>query len=133
MLKAFTINILLPVVFIIFLSSNSSNSISGTVYIDKNRNGIFDAASDQLCAAIPIQIYEIEGNKLLKSSSTNGSANSSGRYLIENLSPGKSYKILFVFPKEYFAPEYGLSSVMPSNIIAKCGDANADFVLTPSK
>lgn len=84
-----------------------TKSISGIVWLDKDRNGRRDNSESAL-ASIPVYLYK--GESMIQSTSTN----KSGKYTFRNLPEG-DYYIVF----EYDANKYAVTEYQKANIEAE--------------
>lgn len=94
-----------------------TKSISGIVWLDKDRNGKKDN-NETAIASIPVHLYK--GDSMIQSTSTN----KSGKYTFKNLSEG-DYYILF----EYDANKYAVTEYQKANVEA---ELNSNAVETAS-
>ncbi len=75
----------------------STGSISGVLFNDNNKNGLFDSGDVGVARTVFI---DANGNKTLDSGETSKTSNADGSYTFSNL-PAGSYKIRRVFPTGY--------------------------------
>lgn len=87
--------------------TNGKQSISGFVWLDKDKNGRKDNGESNMSS---IPVYLFKGNSMLKSTSTN----SSGKYNFTGLAEG-DYYIVF----EYDSNKYAVTEYQKSNIEAE--------------
>ena len=71
-------------------------SISGTVFVDANRNSVLDPADTGRIPGVLIELYDSTGTVLISSMLTDGS----GNYQFDNL-PADNYVIREIHPAEY--------------------------------
>lgn len=97
--------------------TRGTKSISGNVWLDKDRNGKKDN-NETAIASIPVHLYK--GDSMIQSTSTN----KSGKYTFKNLSEG-DYYIVF----EYDANKYAVTEYQKANVEA---ELNSNAVETAS-
>lgn len=107
-----------------------SQKISGSVFVDGNKNKIFDA-NEIRCSNVKVRAYQIESNgKEIEIASV--VTDESGAYSIKNVPDNLRVKIYFDFPMKYANREFGASSAMISSIVTESGNLQANFFITPS-
>lgn len=80
-------------------SGSRRGSISGLIYSDLNRNGIYESESDQAIPSIIVYLDE-NNNSQRDNNEANTSSNSNGEYDFNNLSPN-TYNVRIITPSGY--------------------------------
>lgn len=87
-------------------TEKGTKTISGNVWLDKNKNGRKDNDENSL-ASIPVQLYR--GDSMLQSTSTN----KSGKYTFKNLTEGDYYIVFEYESNKYTVTEYQKANIEP--------------------
>ena len=92
------------------------NSISGKVWLDKNKDGVQDVDEKKL-SGIKVMIADVKNGEFVKDNNSNRletKTDSNGKYKFENLNPGK-YIVVFEFDNiKYRNTQYQVSSAAES-------------------
>lgn len=106
--------------------------ISGRVYLDKDGDGKFISTKEEFgLSNVEVKLFDPSNNsKILAKIQTS----KDGQYSLHpkgKLDKDKEYRVEFAFPVEYATAEFGVNSALPMYKIAKNGDSQVDFILTP--
>lgn len=104
-------------------SPETNNSISGVVWVDKNRNGNRENTEPKL-SEVPVFLIDIQTQDIAKNGNGNEiymMTDSEGRYQFNNLKKGKYFIIVIYDTEKYTITEYqkeGISKEIDSDVLA---------------